>query len=349
MANNMRNGNGHEALGLIETKGLIATIAATDAMCKAANVTLAGQVQIGSAYVTTFVRGDVGSVRAAVDAGAAGRQQQRRAGQRPRHPAAGRGGAGRCSWASNVVAAASCSGQRRAEPQAERARHEDPRRQPGQHQLQVPPVRHGGRDACSRAAASSASARRESRCFVEAGGKREEATVAAKDHAVAVRLCLQQLDRHRSACETPAELAAIGFKAVHAQGVTGVQRVDERVLAAMEAYTDVAPAHNPPYVAAMRLLAKELPRDPAGGRVRDGLPRDDRRRPSSSTRCRWSGPRSTASSAGASTAPAIATSPSGRRELLGNPDAQDHLVPPRRQQFAVRDRGRASRWRTAWA
>ena len=70
MANNTRNGNNHEALGLIATKGLIATIAATDAMCKAANVTLAGQVQIGGAYVTTFVRGDVGSVRAAVDAGA---------------------------------------------------------------------------------------------------------------------------------------------------------------------------------------------------------------------------------------------------------------------------------------
>ena len=60
-----------EALGMVETKGLIATIAATDAMCKAANVALAGQVQIGGAYVTTFVRGDVGSVRAAVDAGAA--------------------------------------------------------------------------------------------------------------------------------------------------------------------------------------------------------------------------------------------------------------------------------------
>ena len=59
-----------EALGLVETKGLIATIAASDAMAKAANVTLAGQVQIGGAYVTTFVRGDVGSVRAAVDAGA---------------------------------------------------------------------------------------------------------------------------------------------------------------------------------------------------------------------------------------------------------------------------------------
>ncbi len=67
---NWRNGNGNEALGLIETKGLIATIAATDAMSKAANVALAGQVQIGGAYVTTLVRGDVGSVRAAVDAGA---------------------------------------------------------------------------------------------------------------------------------------------------------------------------------------------------------------------------------------------------------------------------------------
>jgi ethanolamine utilization protein EutM len=67
--NNLRNGGNHEALGLVETKGLIATIAATDAMCKSANVTLAGQVQIGGAYVTTFVRGDVGSVRAAVDAG----------------------------------------------------------------------------------------------------------------------------------------------------------------------------------------------------------------------------------------------------------------------------------------
>src|SRR5947199_2669495 len=68
---NTRNNSNHEALGLVETKGLIATIAATDAMCKAANVTLAGQVQIGGAFVTTFVRGDVGSVRAAVDAGAA--------------------------------------------------------------------------------------------------------------------------------------------------------------------------------------------------------------------------------------------------------------------------------------
>ncbi len=58
-----------EALGIVEVKGLISAIAATDAMCKAANVSYAGQVQIGNAFVATFVRGDVGSVRAAVDAG----------------------------------------------------------------------------------------------------------------------------------------------------------------------------------------------------------------------------------------------------------------------------------------
>lgn len=59
-----------EAIGFIETKGLVAQIEAADAMLKAANVTLVGQIQIGGAYITTAVRGDVGSVRAAVEAGA---------------------------------------------------------------------------------------------------------------------------------------------------------------------------------------------------------------------------------------------------------------------------------------
>jgi acetate kinase len=103
----------------------------------------------------------------------------------------------------------------------------------------------------------------QSRCFVESDGQREETTVEARDHAVAVRLCLEQLaDPKRRCLNDPSELAAIGFKAVHAQGVSGVQRVDERVLGAMEAYADVAPAHNPPYIRAMRLLAKELPQIP---------------------------------------------------------------------------------------
>jgi acetate kinase len=100
-----------------------------------------------------------------------------------------------------------------------------------------------------------------SRCFVEVAGKRTETTLAAKDHAVAVRLCLTQLTETKC-LSSPSELAAIGFKAVHAQALTGVHRVDEQVLAAMEAYNEVAPAHNPPYVTAMRLLAKELPQIP---------------------------------------------------------------------------------------
>ena len=59
-----------DALGLIETKGLVGVIEATDAMLKAANVTLVGRIGIGAAFITTMVRGDVGSVRAAVEAGA---------------------------------------------------------------------------------------------------------------------------------------------------------------------------------------------------------------------------------------------------------------------------------------
>src|SRR5438093_46193 len=60
-----------DALGLIETPGLIGSIEAADAMVKAANVTLIGKEYIGAGYVTVFVRGDVGAVKAATDAGAA--------------------------------------------------------------------------------------------------------------------------------------------------------------------------------------------------------------------------------------------------------------------------------------
>ena len=60
-----------EALGLIETKGLIGSIEAADAMVKTANVVLVGKEYIGAGYVTVMVRGDVGAVKAATDAGAA--------------------------------------------------------------------------------------------------------------------------------------------------------------------------------------------------------------------------------------------------------------------------------------
>jgi len=102
-----------------------------------------------------------------------------------------------------------------------------------------------------------------SRCFAqtERGTREEEAPVP--DHAVAVETCLRLLcDPHHGVLKDPAELSAIGFKAVHARGLTGVHRVDAEVLAAMEAYNDVAPAHNPPYVRAMRLLSNRLPQIP---------------------------------------------------------------------------------------
>ena len=60
-----------QALGLVETKGLVGAIEAADAMVKAANVTLTGKEQIGHGLVTVMVRGDVGAVKASVEAGAA--------------------------------------------------------------------------------------------------------------------------------------------------------------------------------------------------------------------------------------------------------------------------------------
>ncbi len=60
-----------EALGMVETRGLVAAIEAADAMCKSANVTLIGTEKIGSGLVTVMVRGDVGAVKSSVESGAA--------------------------------------------------------------------------------------------------------------------------------------------------------------------------------------------------------------------------------------------------------------------------------------
>ncbi|WP_025027844.1 BMC domain-containing protein [Caldalkalibacillus mannanilyticus] len=63
------------ALGMIETKGLVASVEAADAMVKAANVHLVGKVHVGGGIVTVLVRGDVGAVKAATEAGAAAAQR----------------------------------------------------------------------------------------------------------------------------------------------------------------------------------------------------------------------------------------------------------------------------------
>lgn len=60
-----------EALGMVETKGFVGAVEAADAMVKSANVHLVGSLKIGAGYVTVLVRGDVGAVKAATDAGAA--------------------------------------------------------------------------------------------------------------------------------------------------------------------------------------------------------------------------------------------------------------------------------------
>jgi len=103
----------------------------------------------------------------------------------------------------------------------------------------------------------------ESPCFVEIGGKRLELKAQVPDHAAAVRQCLAQLTDPAAGClQDASEVAAIGFKAVHGGRISGVQRVTPDVLLAMEEMNLVAPAHNPPYIRAMRLLAEKLPEIP---------------------------------------------------------------------------------------
>ncbi|MEC7502307.1 MAG: acetate/propionate family kinase [Planctomycetota bacterium] len=103
----------------------------------------------------------------------------------------------------------------------------------------------------------------ESRSMVSIGEYRNEVVAGVADHAAAVRQCLAQLTDTDHGCLRQAdEVAAIGFKAVHGGRLSGVQQIDEEVLEAMAEMNDVAPAHNPPYIAAMRQLSEQLPQIP---------------------------------------------------------------------------------------
>ena len=103
----------------------------------------------------------------------------------------------------------------------------------------------------------------QSDCFVEIGGKKTELTLQVPDHSVAVRQCLEQLTDPEHGClADTSEVVAIGFKAVHGGRFSGVQKVTHEVLDAMEEMSGVAPAHNPPYIKAMRQLADKLPEIP---------------------------------------------------------------------------------------
>ena len=77
----------NNALGLVETKGLVGAIEAADAMVKSANIQLVGYEKIGSGLITVMVRGDVGAVKAAVDAGSAAASAVGSTNTRPNRPA----------------------------------------------------------------------------------------------------------------------------------------------------------------------------------------------------------------------------------------------------------------------
>lgn len=103
----------------------------------------------------------------------------------------------------------------------------------------------------------------ESQCVVEIGERTRRETLHVPDHAVAVQQCLAQLvDPEHGCLQSASDVAAIGFKAVHGGSLSGVRRIDDEVLGAMEEMNGVAPAHNPPYIRAMRLLRDKLPEIP---------------------------------------------------------------------------------------
>src|SRR5207237_502226 len=137
--NNGNNGSYGNALGLIETKGWVGLVEATDAMAKAANVEIVKTIQIGGAYVTTIVKGDVGI---------------------------------------------------------------------------------------------------------------GQADAPFRSHADVIDVILKDLKDKPD---------AIGFKAVHGGPISGAVRVTDDVIKVMQEFADVAPAHNPPYIAAMKAFAQKLP------------------------------------------------------------------------------------------
>lgn len=111
----------------------------------------------------------------------------------------------------------------------------------------------------------------ESRCLVEVQGTRSEATAHVPDHAAALRMCLEQLTGEAGCLRNVDEVSAIGFKAVHAGRLSGVRIVDDELLAEMEELADVAPAHNPPYVKAMRTLKTAFPQIPLVAALETGF------------------------------------------------------------------------------
>ena len=92
---------------------------------------------------------------------------------------------------------------------------------------------------------------------IEAGGRTEQGEAELADHAAAIDLHLGKLVE--MGVSEAGDVSAIGFKAVHGGPISGAVRVDDEVLATMERFAPIAPAHNPPYIAAMKSFREKLP------------------------------------------------------------------------------------------
>ncbi len=98
-----------------------------------------------------------------------------------------------------------------------------------------------------------------SRSTVTIGDWSDTREAPVPDHGVAVKACLEQLtDPQRGVLQSASDVAAIGFKAVHGGRISGVFEVDDDVLAAMAEMNTAAPAHNPPYIAAMQTMRQQI-------------------------------------------------------------------------------------------
>ncbi len=103
------------------------------------------------------------------------------------------------------------------------------------------------------------------------GGAAEEGSQSVKDYEAAISLMLSRLVGEGRPLARLEELSAVGFKVVHAKGITGVQLLDERVMHAMQEYASIAPAHNPPYTTAIRTFSRLLPGVPMVGSFETGF------------------------------------------------------------------------------
>ena len=123
----------------------------------------------------------------------------------------------------------------------------------------------GGIDRIGQAGALSS-------CSVQIGSYKAETQQPVPNHAAAVGICLEQLTNAEHGClKSVDEVGGIGFKAVFAGNLSGVRIVDETLLQKMEALSDIAPAHNPPYVRAMRQLQLAFPQIPLVAALETGF------------------------------------------------------------------------------